>query len=61
MATSRPELVFCILLRTCAGTSDEVGFGDCRHDCHKEESHQEGIDNVHDDHDDHCSASGSGD
>ena len=42
-ATSRHLLVFNILFRTCAGKSDEVGYGDCRHE----------------DHDDHCSASGS--
>ena len=44
-----------------AGTSDEVGSGDCRHVCDDEESHQEDHDegdHVQEDHDDHCSATG---
>ena len=35
--------------------SDEVDYGDCRHDCEDEESHQEDVvegDQVHDGHDD---------
>ena len=54
------------LLRTCAVKSDEVDYGDCRHDCDDDEqSHQEDhvegdhVHDDHDDHDDHCSASGS--
>ena len=49
---SRPELVYCIFFRTCAGTSDDIDHGDCRHDCDDEESHQAEFfenDPVHDD------------
>ena len=63
-ATRRPELVSFFVFKTSAGTSDVVGYGDCRHVCHHEESHHEDIDegdHVHEDHDDHCSALGSGD
>ena len=53
------------MYRTCVGTSDEVGNGDCRHECDDEEPHQGNLvesTHVHDDHDDHdCSASGSED
>ena len=46
--------------KTPARTSDAVGYGDCRHDCDGEESHQLSKgDHVHDDHDDRSSASGS--
>ena len=30
-ATGRPGLVFFLVLKTSAGTSDEEGYGDCRH------------------------------
>ena len=51
------------MLRTCAARSGEADDGDCRHECDddEEQSHQEDHvegDHVHDDHDDHCSASG---
>ena len=39
-----------------------VGYSDCRHVCDDEESHHEnldGSDHVHEDNDDHCSATGS--
>ena len=41
-----------------------AGYGDCRHVCDDEEHHHEDLDegdNVHEDHDDHWSASGSED
>ena len=63
-ATGRPELVFFLVLKTRAGTSDMVGYCDCRHVCDDEESHNEDLDegdHVHEDHDDHCSASGTED
>ena len=40
-----------------------VGYSDCRHVCGDDELHHEDLDesdHVHEDHDDHCSASGSG-
>ena len=44
--------------------SGEVDYGDCRHECDDEDkSYQEDLaegDHVQDEHDDHCSASGSG-
>ena len=63
-ATSRPEPVFFLVFQTSAGTSDEVGYGACRHVCDGGESDHEDLvasDHVHEDHDDHCSASGSED
>ena len=62
-ATSRDELVFFRLCsRRAAETSDVVGYSDCRHVCDDEESHHEDLDegdHVHEDNDDHCSATGS--
>ena len=58
------SLSSAFLFRTCAGTSHEASVGECRHDCDDEESHKEDLvdgDHVHADHDDNCSASGSGD
>ena len=61
-ATGRDELVFFRLCsRRAAETSDVAGYSDCRHVC-DDESHHENLDegdHVHEDHDDHCSASGS--
>ena len=37
-ATSRPELVFFLVFKKSAGTSD-VGYCDCRQVCDDEESH----------------------
>ena len=62
--TGRPELVFRMVYKTCSGTSDEVGYGDCRDDCDDEESLQEDLvegDHVHDDRECNCFASGSED
>ena len=42
--TGRSELVFFLVFKTSAGTSDEVGCGDCHHVCDDEESHHEGLD-----------------
>ena len=39
VTTGRPELVFCIMYKTYAGSSDDVNCGDCRHDRDDEESH----------------------
>ena len=47
-ATGRFELVFFLVFKMSAGTSDESGYGDCRH-------LDEG-DHVHAGPDDHCSA-----
>ena len=63
-AKSSPGLVFFLVFKTSAGTSDVVGYCDCRHVCDDEESHPEDLDegdHVHEDHDDHCSASGTED
>ena len=60
-ATTRPELVFSLVSKTSAGTSGEVGCGDCRHVCDDEESHREDLDEGDRVHDDHCSASSSED
>ena len=61
-AAVRPELVFH--LKTSAGTSDVVVYCDCRHGSDDEESHHDELvedDHVHEDHDEHCSASGTQD
>ena len=52
------------MFKTSVGTSDEVGFGDCRHVCDDEESrHEDRVegDHVHETNDDHCSALGTED
>ena len=62
--TSRPELVLFLVFRTSAGTSDVLGYCDCRHVCDVEESHHEHhdeSDHVRETRDDHRSASGSED
>ena len=46
--------VVFLVFKTKVGTLDVEGYSDCRHDCDDEESH-------HEDHDDHCSASGTQD
>ena len=56
--TGRPELVFFLVFKTSAGTSDVVGYCDCRHVCDDGESHHEEL--VQSDHV-HCSASGTED
>ena len=62
-ATSRPELVFFLVFKTSAGASAVVVCG-CRHVCDDEESQHEDLDegdHVHEDHDDHSSASAAQD
>ena len=61
-ATSRPELVFFLAFKTSEGTSKKVSCCDCRCVRDDEESNHEDLDegdHVHEDRDDHCSASGS--
>ena len=56
-------LVSCTEFKTSAGTSDVASYCDCRHVRDGEESQHQNLDEkdrVHDEHDDHCSASGSG-
>ena len=58
--TSNPDVVFFLVFKTCAGTSDVVGYCDCRHVRDDEESQHEDLDDsdhFHEDHDDHWSAS----
>ena len=52
----------CVL--PCVQDEDVVGYCDCRHVCDDEEYHHEDLDegdHVHEDRDDHCSASGTED
>ena len=63
-ATSRPALVFSLVFKTSAGTSDVVSCCDGRRVRGDEESHHEDLgesDHILEDHEDHCSASGSED
>ena len=63
-ARGRPGLVFFLVFKTSAGASDAAGLCDCRHVCDVEESHHEDHaegDHVHDEHNDHCTASGTED
>ena len=58
-----PVLVFFLVFKTNAGTSD-AGYCDCRHVCDDEETHHEDhdeCDHVIEDHDDRSSASGNED
>ena len=55
-ATNHPELVFFLVFKPGAGTSDVIGSCDCRHVCDDEETHREGLDegdHVPDDHRSH--------
>ena len=64
VALSLFSVARALLSSTCAVKSGEAGYGDCCHDCDDEEqSHHEDLvegDHVHNDHNDHCTASGTG-
>ena len=65
---SQRQVALCLCSSLCSrrvvGTSDVVRHSDCRHVCDNEESLHEYLDenqHFHEDHDDHCSASGTED